>query len=608
MENLETQISSMCPLPFSGIAGEIFLKAVSTVVAVHCTILDDFHWPPDNSREILEEGSGISFDFIVVGAGTAGSLLASRLSNAFPSWKILLIEAGDDPGIDTEIPAFLFLNQNSSNDWSYKTHPDGNSCLGFKDNSCIWSKGKGLGGSSSINAMIYLRGHPKDYAEWYNLGNPGWDYENLVTHFNEQEALFKITDPEFKGYDNEWYKILDNAWNELNFTSHNYESHEAIIGTKKTRLLTQNGKRMNTAKQYFKETDKLFVMKNTLVEKVIIDPLNKQASGVVVKHKSGIIMNITANKEVILSAGSIATPQILMMSGIGPKSHLDEIGIECHQNLKVGQNLQDHVLLPLFLKTNMNMTTSTDVINILLLQYMLTKTGPFSNIGLTDYMGFIDTERNLDYPDIQFHYFYFTKNDNFVLKPYLEGLGYKIEIIEAIEDLNKEHDFLGIYPTLLRPKSTGEILLPKRPLTAPIIKANYFQHPDDVRTFLRAIDFVHKLEKTSILREMGIELLNVSIRTCNEHLFNTDNYWRCYISHMATTIYHPVGTAKMGPRNDVNAVVNHDLQIHGISNFRVVDASIMPTIPGGNTMAATLVIARKAVDIIKKHYDSKDEL
>ncbi|CAH2093800.1 unnamed protein product [Euphydryas editha] len=607
MEILEANITATCPLPFSGITGGLFLKAVSTVVALHCTILDDFQWPPDSFQKVIEEESGTSYDIIVVGAGTAGSLLASRLSNIYPTWKILLIEAGDDPGIDTEIPAFLFLNQNSSNDWSYKTHPDGYSCLGFKDNSCIWSKGKGLGGSSSINAMIYLRGHPKDYSEWYNLGNPGWDYGDLITYFNDQEVLFEITDPYFKGYDNEWYNILDTAWNELNFSSYHYKGHEAVVGTKKARLLTRNGKRMNTAKKYFKDVDKLYIMKNTHVVDVIIEPENKRAYGVKIRHKSGVLKDIFAKKEVILSAGSIATPQLLMLSGIGPKSHLEEMGIDCIQDLKVGHNLQDHIILPLFLKTNKNITVSPEVIDLLLLQYMLTKTGPFATIGITDYMGFTDTKENSDCPDIQFHYTNFAKNDNFVLKPYLEGLGYKRYIIKSIEELNKKYSLLGIYPTLLHPKSKGEIFLSKS-FNAPIIKSNYFQHPDDIDTFLKAINFVNKLEETSIFKELEIELLNISIRKCNKHSFKTDNYWKCYMRHMATTIYHPVGTAKMGPQHDNNTVVNHELLVHGIQNLRVVDASIMPTIPGANTMAATLVIAQKAVDIIKKQYGARDEL
>ncbi|CAH2259727.1 glucose dehydrogenase [FAD, quinone]-like [Pararge aegeria] len=608
MEALGANISSTCPMPFAGITGDLFLKAVTAVVAAHCSILDDYTWPQDNAEKVIEMGSSTSYDFIIVGAGTAGSLLASRLSYIYPSWSILLIEAGDDPGIDSEIPAFLFLNQNSNNDWFYKTQPDGQSCLGFRNTSCIWSKGKGMGGSSSINAMIYLRGHPEDFSYWANIGNYGWANDDLVKYFEEQEEFFNITDSAFPGYENQWYDILDSAWKELGFQAHNYINHETVIGTKRARILTQNGKRMNTAKTYFKNACNLIVMKNTIVEKVIINKKTNQALGVQIQHKSGIKMEISAKREVLLAAGSIATPQLLMLSGIGPKNHLEAMNINCIVNLPVGKNLQDHLFFPLFFKTKINQQLPSDLINILLLQYMLTRTGPFSNIGLTDYMSFISTHNNSEYPDIQFHYTYFTKNDNFVLQPYLEGVGYNTEVIKSIEALNHEHDLLGVYPTLLHPKSRGEILIEKSDLSKPIIKANYLQHPDDLNSLLKAINFVHNLEKTDTFKALGIELLNVKIHSCNKYSFNTDAYWECYIRHMATTIYHPVGTAKMGPEHDDTSVVGSNLIVHNTRNLRIVDASIMPVIPRANTMAATLAIAQKAVDIIREQYSSKDEL
>ncbi|XP_032526930.2 glucose dehydrogenase [FAD, quinone]-like [Danaus plexippus] len=608
MESLAANITATCPLSFGGTAGELFLKAVTTVITAHCGIMDDYKWPPDDAYDIINKGSGISFDFIVVGAGTAGSLIASRLSKQYPSWNILLIEAGDDPGIDSEIPAFLFLNQNSSNDWSYTTEGRGESCLGFNNEKCIWSKGKGLGGSSSINAMIYLRGHPKDYNTWEKLGNPGWGYKEMSKYFDKIENIFNITDPHFSGYENQWYKILDNAWKELSFANYNYENHEALTGTKKTRLLTRNGKRMNTAKAFFNQAGKMTVMKNTQVEKVIINPKTKRATGVKIHHKDGTIMEIDVSKEILLAAGSIATPQILMLSGIGPKDHLKVMGIDIILNSPVGKNLQDHIILPLFLKTNIKMELPSSVIQMFLLQYMLTKSGPISNIGLTDYMGFINTKNVSDYPDIQFHYTYFTKNDNFVLRPYLEGIGYKRKIIEAIEALNYKNDILGIYPTLLHPKARGDIFLSERDLSKPIINANYFQHSDDMLAMIEAIDFIHTLEKTSTFEKYNIKLLHINISECDIYPFDTEKYWECYIKYMATTIYHPVGTTKMGPPEDASAVVNSELIVHGTPNIRVVDASIMPNIPGGNTMAATLAIAEKAFDIVKKKYVLKNEL
>ncbi|CAK1541575.1 unnamed protein product [Leptosia nina] len=597
-------VSGICPPAFAGTSGNLFLNAISTVILTHCSIFDDYRWPPDNSNIILEKETEISYDFLIIGAGSAGSLVAGEMSNSNIG-SVLLIEAGDDPGIDSEIPAFLFLNQNSDIDWYYKTSRSKDSCLGFINESCIWSKGRGMGGSSSINAMIYVRGHPKDYDYWESLGNSRWGYKDLLKYFEKQEYLFNFSNVAPKEFHNPWYDIIDSAWQELGLKSHKYEGDESLIGTRKVKLTTRNGKRLNTAKIFLKDSSEtLDIMKNTFVSKILFK--NGNAVGVEMKHKNGKKKIIKAKKEIILSAGSIATPQILMQSGVGPKDYIERMGIESIINLDVGHNLQDHIFFPLFLKTNQNATLSMEVINILLVQYMLTRSGPFSTIGITDFTAFIDSSHLTDKPDIQYHHTYFTKNDTFTLKPYLEGLRYKREIIHAIQELNNEHDLIGIYPTLLYPKSRGRILLSKTE-KQPIIETNYLQHPDDMDTLLKAINFVHRLEATKAFKSLAMEILHLRIPTCSAS-FNTENYWKCYIRHMATTIYHPVGSAKMGPKGDKTSVVSDQLLVHGTSNLRVVDASIMPSLPGGNTMAPTLVIAQKGVDIILNKYKNRNEL
>ncbi|XP_041971832.1 glucose dehydrogenase [FAD, quinone]-like [Aricia agestis] len=606
MEALYEAIASTCPVAYSGVTGGLFLRAMATAITTHCLIMDNNEWPKDSTEEIINKGQ--SYDFVIVGAGTAGSLVASYLSNANPSWSVLLIEAGDDTGVDSEIPAFLFLNQNSKSDWFYKTDPDGKSCLGFRNKSCIWSKGKCMGGSSSINAMLYIRGHPSDYDGWQSLGNPEWGYDDLKIYFERQEQMFNITDPNFEGYNYDWYRVLDKAWNELGFENYKYNGHEARMGTRIVRILTNNGQRVNTARFFLQMAKNVTVMKNTQVEKVILDPISNKVVGLAIKKSDDTTIIINVNKEVILSAGSIGTPVILMQSGIGPKLHLNDVGIACVHDLPVGKNLQDHTMFPLFLKTNVGTVLDPQIFNLLLLQYVLTKTGPFSNIGITDYMGFIDTNNADDAPNVQFHHTYFPKKDTLVIRTYLEGVGYENEIIRAVEVVNSKHDLLGIYPTLLQPQSIGEILV--RNDKSPVIKSNYFDNDNDLETLLKSIDFVKKLEKTKAFRELGIEIVQIEIPDCNNFKFDSHDYWECYIKHMTTTIYHPVGTAKMGPKGDKTAVVDGKLLVHGVENLRVVDASVMPVIPKANTMAATLVIAQKGADIVVKQHlkTSKDEL
>lgn len=452
-----------------------------------------------------------------------------------------------------------------------------------------------MGGSGSINAMLYIRGHPDDFSTW----GPGWDYKELLPQFENHENYLNISDHVKEG-DSPWYEIIGEAWKELQYETERHQRHEAVIGTKLATLLTKNGKRSNTAKIYLSRAGKnLHVMKKTLVEEIIIDSKVKRASGIKVKRANYSTINIQTKRDVILSAGSIGTPHLLMLSGIGPKEHLTERGITCAIDLPVGQNLQDHLIVPLFLKTNIETNVSTDFTQLYLLQYMLNRSGPFSNIGITDFMGFINTRNTSKQPNVQFHHMYYPKNGKGSLRHYLEGVGYKEEIVNSVIDLNNRYDLLGIYPTLLHPKSKGAVTLnSKIPDSKPKITPNYLQNPDDIETLIDAIKFVHTLERTNIFKSLNIEILNINIKGCSQYIFDSDPYWKCYLGHMAMTIFHPAGTAKMG--DDETSVVGNDLVVQGLENLRVADASIMPTLPGANIMAATLVIAQKAVDIMQR--------
>ncbi|KAI5631117.1 GMC oxidoreductase domain-containing protein [Phthorimaea operculella] len=608
MEGLATNLATACPLPFSGVTGNLFAGAVAAVVAAQCAFYDNYDWPIDYADQVIGKRSEpAAFDFLVVGAGTAGSLLANRLAKSYPSQTVLVIEAGGDPGLDTEVPAFVFLNKVGDLDWQYETQAEGKYCKGFKNNNCIWSNGKGLGGSNAINVMLYIRGHPQDYNNWESYGNKEWGYKDVSKHFAKIEKDFEFS--KYNYTENPWYGALEATWLEVNLTAHAKPSNEALLGVRVNKLLVKNGRRINPARMYLNGPKNLFVMKNTLVQKVIIDPESKTATGVQVRHKSGVVMEIKAHKEVILSAGSIATPQLLMLSGIGPKKHLEEKNIECLLDLPVGQNLQDHTNLPLFFKSNLDTIVTKQMVTTYLLQYMLTRTGPFSNVGITDFMAFVNTEGKRGSPDVQYHHTYYPMKDNLVMKPFLEYYGYKKEIVDAIVNLNEKCDLLGIFPTVLHPKSRGEVLLAdKDPASKPIIKPNYFQHPEDMKTLLKSIEFINKVENTTVFQALGIKLTELEIKECDDYV--GDDYWTCYIQHMASTLFHPVGTAKMGPKEDKEAVVDPNLLVHGMKNLRVVDASIMPDIPGGNTMGPTFMIAEKASEIINKQYkvNDKDEL
>lgn len=452
--------------------------------------------------------------------------------------------------------------------------------------------------------MIYVRGHPNDYEKWKEHGNRGWGYEDLRPYFENLEKEFGLNNYTF--VQNPFYSVLDKAWQEIGLTTKDKETNEALVGTKVAKLLIKGGKRLNTAKHFLESFKNLHVMKNTKVQNVLIEPNSKIAVGVQVKHKSGIVMEIRAAKEVILSAGSIMTPHILMLSGIGPRKHLEKVNIKCLVDLPVGKNLQDHSILHLFFTTNLSTTLTVNMLNLFVVQYMLTRTGPFANIGIFDFLTFVDTN-NDNYPDLQFYHSQYVKDDTIMLKRNMKRMGYKDEFISIITEINKVSDIFMIHPSALHPKSKGEILLKdNNPESDPVIKTNYFAHPEDIEIYIKSIQLIKKMEITKTFKMLEMKLIKLEIEACSN--LSEIDYWVCYLKHVATTVYHPVGTVKMGKRDDVTSVVDDNLKVHGIERLRVVDASIMPVITGGNTLATTLVIAEKAADIIKREFSINDEL
>lgn len=506
----------------------------------------------------------------------------------------------------------MFITNTDVIDYKYRTNPNKQICQGFENNSCIWNKGKAMGGSTSINAMIYTRGHPDDYESWGSK-NPGWDYESVKPHFKNVEKFLEL---QVNANKHPLHTLLDISYSALNLKNNKNNHLEALTGTGLTNLLIKNGKRYNSAKVSLNEVKNevnFNVMKNTMVEKVLIDPKTKTAIGVQIRHKDKV-STIKVRKEVILSAGSIETPKLLMLSGIGPEDHLKKIGIKPLVNLPVGKNLQDHVNLGIIFQISEKHSTpvSTKTEASMVLQYMLFRSGPLAGIGITDFMSFINI-KNGTHPDVQFYHNHIFQDSKIILENYHRNIGLKDEVSKSILNLNKNNDLMGFYPTLLHPKSRGEILLrDSNPMSAPIIEANYFKEKEDLDTIVEGIKKIFKLQYAPSIKILDLKWSPLKLKGCGDFDSDNDKYLKCYAKQLATTIYHPVGTAKMGPAKDKTAVVDNELKVHGVKNLRVVDASIMPTITGGNTMGPTLMIADKALYFIKKQYKTtstkKDEL
>lgn len=516
----------------------------------------------------------------------------------------------------------FFNSFHSKNDWIYEVEPEKYACWSVKSRGCYWPRGKTLGGSSSINAMFYVRGHKFDFDDWSNLGNEGWSYEEVLPYFKKSESLYAPDIPEdeqntYHGHDgflsvqkhigiNPFSDILMEAYNEFGVKTIPSIVGERGTGVLKTLATVHNGRRMSTARSFLtpiKDRSNLFVLKNTLVTNVIIDESSFNAIGIETDYLDQKYI-FYAKKEVILSAGAVNTPQILMLSGIGPKKHLDEIGIRVLKDLPVGYNLQDHIVVHNIIQLATDLPTmNKEEYSLAIAEYIALQTGPISNVGTTEVVSFVDVfDINNDVPNIQYHHFLSPTRFSEVVDIYKEH-NFEEQILKILEKQNEFYPFLDFFSVLLKPKSAGYITLKNAdPKEKPLIFANYFDHPDDMLTILQSMRFVTYLLDTPTFKKYNASLPRLPLPTCEGYDFQSDDYFMCVAKYLTTTLFHPIGTARMGPYEDSRSVVSPQLKVHGINNLRVVDASVMPEIVRGNTNAATIMIAEKASDLIKEFW------
>lgn len=489
----------------------------------------------------------------------------------------------------------------------------------MKDHRCTWPRGKVLGGSSTLNAMLYVRGNKRDYDTWAELGNPGWDYDSVLKDFKKFENILV---PDVNGYGNDGelgltrYScqqpirnlIRDSAEN-LGVPSVDVESNFGYFDA----LMTVNGgTRSNTAKTFLgaaKQRQNLKLAINAHVTRIVIDDDSKTAKGIEVKIGDKLLY-IKAKKEIVISAGSINSPQLLMLSGIGPRAHLESLNIKVIQDLPVGQHLEDHVsTCGVHLKIDQNAVIPLQPHEVLteLYKYFAFQVGEFTGISLTNFVGFINTKNLTDYPNMQLLHTIHFQNEDYLLPAMWNTIQAKDEIWQSLSDFNKEYNILSIYPTLLQPKSVGKILLNSNdPFEHPLIYADYFtdENDDDIKIMIESVRFIQRLIATEPLSKYNPEILRLNIPNCKELSFDSDEYWECVLRNLGRTLYHPTGTCKMGPASDQSAVVDSTLKVHGIKGLRVADASIMPKIVSANTNAASILIGQKAANFINEEYKS----
>ena len=530
----------------------------------------------------------MNYDFIIIGAGSAGCVLANRLS-ADPSQKVLLLEAGDkDKKLEIHIPGAYTKLNNTNVDWSFWTEPQEH-----VDGKKIYiPRGKTLGGSSSTNAMAYVRGNKEDFNEWASLGNKGWSYEDVLPYFKKSEHNKNFGEP-FHGKSGPLNVTHSNQPTPLGeafikacesngiIRNEDYNGSEQF-GASMLQFTIKNNERHSTASAFLKPVmhrTNLIVKTNCYVKRIIIK--EGKATGVEVIVSSGKIETYKSSREIILSAGAIQSPQILMLSGIGDRDTLEKFGIPVVKHLQgVGKNLQDHVWSGISGYTNIPMGNSLIrpwPMFKALMQHLVTKKGPLGNSPL-EANAFLKSDPSLTRPDIQFH-----------MAPIAIAPGYTTDIYKLNTFAKK--DGYGILVILLRPESRGYITLrSNNPLDPPIIEPRFFSAKHDLEILLWALKKSLSVASDPAMKEYAPQPIHFP-----EGPYS-DESLEVHIRKSLETLYHPVGTCKMG--KDDMSVVNEKLQVHGIRGLRVADASIMPTIVSGNTNAACIMIGEKAAEMI----------
>ncbi|KAJ8985231.1 hypothetical protein NQ317_018260 [Molorchus minor] len=592
------------------------------------------HTPENNIGDNKED-----FDFIVIGSGPSGSVIANRLSEV-PEWKVLLLEAGGEASDIVDIPFLAGTLEFTDYNWGYKAEQQDGFCRGERRD-CNGRTEK-----------------PSEGPPWAAMGNPGWSYEEVLPYFlKSEDAHLEKEDPGFH-HQGGYLSVSDvpvrtpavhafvQSAQEAGYRHLDYNGQEQL-GVSYVQSTTKNGRRHSAEKAFLRPIrgrKNLKILTNARAARILIRPGSDEAYGVKYARNKRYHTAV-ATKEVIVCAGGLNSPQLLMLSGIGPKEHLEELGIPVIKDLPVGQKMYDHATFPgIIFQLNESIVFDQEksVMDVNeYVQFFKYGRGTFASIGGVEALAYIKTEVSDDmdamYPDMELIFIGGGLSTD-------KGLAYRRifnvpqETYDKIWKPLEDKYVYQILPMLVHPKSYGYIRLKsKNPFHWPKFYANFFSDPDnlDVSAFISAIREIQRINSKPSLQRYGAALVETPIpgkdtpilvayippptiifemrskggkvrqvttliHGCEEMPFDSDPYWECALRTLTATLYHQVATCKMGPEDDKEAVVNANLQVRGIKNLRVADTSVIPLPVTAHTAAPAYMVGEKAADLIRK--------